>query len=123
MYGTLSEPHDYDRHGDLRKLLPARLDRDGDGRFRPDLVVHRRKADGDNLLVVEWKKHASDETLGNLRERLQLLLGSEDNLPAYNYELGVPLTLCRIELGLYLSPREPLIRAECQRGEVADLLA
>jgi hypothetical protein len=89
MYGTLSEPHDYDRHGDLRKLLPARLDRDGDGRFRPDLVVHRRKADGDNLLVVEWKKHASDETLGNLRERLQLLLGSEDNLPAYNYELGV----------------------------------
>lgn len=87
--GGLSIDLDYDRHGDLRKLLPARRDRDEGRRFRPNLVVHRRKADGDNLLVVEWKKHASGETLSNLRKRLQLLLGSEDKLPAYNYELGV----------------------------------
>jgi hypothetical protein len=47
---------DYNRHGDLPKLLPPRPDREGDRRFRPDLIVHRRRVDTHNLLVVEWRR-------------------------------------------------------------------
>ncbi len=80
---------DYDRHGDLRKLLPARPDRDDERRFRPDLIVHRRGDDMHNLLVVEWKKNASGPILKRLEKRIRSLLVSEDNHPSYGYELGV----------------------------------
>jgi hypothetical protein len=79
---------DYDRHGDMPKFLPGRPDRDGDQRFRPDLVVHRRMHDDTNILVVEWKKDASPMLLKLLSERLDLLTRSK--LPAdYGYDLGV----------------------------------
>ena len=80
---------DYDRHGDLRKLLPARLDRDDERRFRPDLIVHRRGDDTLNLLVVEWKKKAGDTMLKCLEKRIRSLVVNEDKHPSYNYQLGV----------------------------------
>jgi hypothetical protein len=85
----LSIDLDYDRHGDGQKWLPPRLDQEGDRRFRPDLVVHRRKNDSKNLLVVEWKKHANSQTLEDLRERFGLLLSAENKRSAYGYKLGV----------------------------------
>jgi hypothetical protein len=80
---------DYDRHGDLRKLLPARLDRDDERRFRPDLIVHRRRDDTHNLLVVEWKKKADNPMLKCLEDRIRSLLVNEDKYPSYEYQLGV----------------------------------
>jgi hypothetical protein len=80
---------DYDRHGDLRKLLPARPDRGGERRFRPDLIVHRRQDDTHNLLVVEWKKNASNPMLRRLEERIRSLLANEVGHPSYGYQLGV----------------------------------
>ena len=80
---------DYDRHGDLPKLLPPRPDRDGDRRFRPDLIVHRRRVDTQNLLVVEWKKNADDPILECLRQRIRSLLVNEGKNPRYGYQLGV----------------------------------
>jgi hypothetical protein len=62
---------DYDRHCWAEKLLPPRPDRDGDQRFRPDLVVYRRTTDDFNLLVLEWKKHAGQPILGLLAERIR----------------------------------------------------
>jgi hypothetical protein len=80
---------DYDRHGDLPKLLPPRPDRDEGRRFRPDLIVHRRRVDTHNLLVVEWKKDADDPTLECLRQRIRSLQVDEDMSPCYRYQLAV----------------------------------
>jgi hypothetical protein len=85
----LSVDLDYDRHGRLQKVLPARPDRDETKRFRPDLIIHRRMDDSDNLLVVEWKKRASERMLKLLHDRLQLLVGNDDQLHAYRYDVGV----------------------------------
>ena len=54
--GQLAVDLDYDRHGTGQKFLPGRPDQCGQRRFRPDLIVHHRGDDGQNLLVVEWKK-------------------------------------------------------------------
>lgn len=88
--GQLTIDLDYDRHGDREKRLPARPDRDEKDprRFRPDLIVHRRKDDAHNLLVVEWKKDAADPVLKCLEERIRLLLAADGRRP-YNYQLGV----------------------------------
>jgi hypothetical protein len=80
---------DYDRRGDMRKLLPARPDRDGERRFRPDLIIHHRRDDTYNLLVVEWKKNANNSVLKCLEERIRSLLANDDKRPSYNYRLGV----------------------------------
>jgi hypothetical protein len=85
----LSVDLDYDRHGFVQKWLPERPDRDGDRRFRPDLVIHRRLDDSDNLLVVEWKKHASSTTIGVLKERLQALMSDADGESDFRYQIGV----------------------------------
>jgi hypothetical protein len=82
---------DYDRREGLPKWLPQRLDRRGDDprRFRPDLIVHRRNDNANNLLVVEWKKNADDEVLASLEERIDALLANDGREPIYNYQLGV----------------------------------
>lgn len=80
---------DYDRHGSLPKFLPPRPDRGKDRRFRPDLIVHRRREDEHNLLVVEWKKNASDLTLECLEARIRALLARGDEQSSYGYQLGV----------------------------------
>ena len=85
----LSVDLDYDRHGEGKKWLPPRTDDDGNIRFRADLIVHRRRDDTANLLVVEWKKHATDEVLANMRQRLVILVAGDDGPSAYRYELGV----------------------------------
>jgi hypothetical protein len=87
--GGLTVDLDYDRHGDLPKLLPPRPDRDKDRRFRPDLIVHRRRDDTRNLLVVEWKKNASDRTVQLLEKRTRALLANEGEHSSYGYRLGV----------------------------------
>jgi hypothetical protein len=81
---------DYDRQGDRQKFLPPRLDRRSSdpSRFRPDLIVHRRRTNTHDLLVVEWKKNGSRQVLERMRERVQLLLTSDDPSRAYNYRLG-----------------------------------
>jgi hypothetical protein len=84
----LSIDMDYDRHGRGRKRLPPRLDREGESCFRPDLIVHQRMNDEHNLLVVEWKKMASAETLDLLLKRI-LRLTEASVQDGYGYTLGV----------------------------------
>jgi len=84
-------------------VLPPRPDSDKDRRFRPDLVVHRRTSDECNLLVVEWKKHANQETLKVLEERVRLLTSSRLEGPfRYGYEIGVIVDSCRDEIRWYV---------------------
>lgn len=85
----LSVDLDYDRHGWTDKQLPERPDREGSRRFRPDLIVHRRTDDSENVLVVEWKKQANAHILDLLRDRLMCLVLGDELFGHYQYELGV----------------------------------
>lgn len=85
----LSADLDYDRHGESKKWLPPRVDDEGNIRFRPDMIVHRRRDDTANLLVVEWKKHATADVLAKMRQRLSVLVASGDGPSAYQYDLGI----------------------------------
>lgn len=87
-YG-LTIDFDYDRSGRSRKLLPPRSGRDDERRFRPDLIVHRRLVDKQNLLVVEWKKNAKGPVLKGLEERIRSLVVSNHEHPSYGYQVGV----------------------------------
>ncbi len=94
LYG-LTIDMDYDRHGQLQKVLVmqpelGRMDRAEGSRFRPDLIVHHRGDDERNALVVEWKKNAGREDIELLRDRvlrvkqiygymLGMLVNSHDN--------------------------------------------
>jgi hypothetical protein len=80
---------DYDRHGRLRKFLPPKRDRTGQGRFRPDLIIHHRKDDEKNLLVLEWKKNLKPKTRERLRERVAELLSDDAGHEGYAYRNGV----------------------------------
>lgn len=83
---------DYDRHLNRQKRLPQLPERsEGDPRrFRPDLIVHRRGKDTDNILVVEWKKNGSDSVIGSLERRIKLLLvGEDEQRGGYGYVVGV----------------------------------
>jgi hypothetical protein len=84
----LSVDLDYDRRGYMQKHLPERPDRDGSKRFRPDLIIHRRLDDSQNVLVVEWKKRATVPIIELLEYRLQLLLSSQKD-GDYGYRSGV----------------------------------
>ena len=86
----LSIDLDYDRHGLGPKRLPPRSDRRGEARFRPDLVLHRRREDSKNLLVVEWKKQGGMLLLACLAERMRRLLEVGDGGSGYyGYQLGI----------------------------------
>ena len=84
----LSVDLDYNRHGRGQKILPERTDRCGESKFRPDLIVHRRGDDTCNLLVIEWKKQADENTIALLEDRLRVLL-AVDGPATYRYETGV----------------------------------
>lgn len=82
---------DYDRQGDRQKFLPPRPGRpeSDPSRFRPDLIIHRRRTSAHDLLVAEWKKSASIQVLGRMQERVQLLLAGGHPDSPYNYQLGL----------------------------------
>jgi len=58
--GYRADP-EYNRHGfdPKRVTLPKRYRRGG--RIFPDIVIHQRGADGDNLLVIQIKKETNRE--------------------------------------------------------------
>ena len=85
----------------MPKLLPPRPDREGQGRFRPDLIVHSRQDDTCNLLVVEWKKNADELTLQCLEERVRSLLGPN----CYSYQIGVLIRAWAKDQGIAVSDR------------------
>lgn len=85
----LSIDLDYDRHGEGEKWLPPRPDRGGNSRFRPDLIVHRRRDDTANFLVVEWKKMANDRIIDILAKRIRLLVDPDSSRGPYGYQVGV----------------------------------
>jgi hypothetical protein len=80
---------DYDRHKDLRKQLRERPGRKDERRFRPDLIVHNRRDDAHNLLVVEWEKNPTDPVLRVMEDRIRSLI-TNDGIPSRSrYQTGV----------------------------------
>lgn len=86
--GSLSFDHEYNRHEGATKTIKNRfygdeLDPDGDRRIYPDIVLHRRGNDDENLLVIEAKKGASCDD----DDRAKIMALVED----YDYQYGVLL--------------------------------
>lgn len=82
---------EYDRHGLEPKAVDLPADCRGGGRKRiiPDIVVHQRGVDDDNLLAVELKKETNRESrdcdrakLRAFREQLQYQAAVLIDLPA-----------------------------------------
>lgn len=76
-------------------VLEARsreLKSDSDGFYvfsvAPDIVVHQRQTDENNLLVIEVKKRSNPETEEYDALKLELFTKPKDNLKGYGYKFG-----------------------------------
>lgn len=78
---------EYNKKGDQPKIIKDR--RRKDRRRRPDLIVHRRSVDDDNLLVVEFK-HGLGHDTSNDKDKLK---GFTCESGEYKYKLGVLVEL------------------------------
>lgn len=65
-------------------------DRDGKQRIRPDILIHRRGTDSDNLLVVEVKKTNADDDGECDKAKLRKLTSGDSD---FKYENGVFIVL------------------------------
>jgi len=76
----------------VRKARKRELEADDDGFYvfsvAPDIVVHQRFSDADNLLVVELKKRSNPETEDYDRLKLALFTEEPTDHRGYGYSLG-----------------------------------
>lgn len=84
---------EYDRDGQLQKILMGIADCDPRGRTNrilPDIVIHHRGGEGraSNLLVVELKKHADEDACD--RRKLELLTAPDGH---YQYQFGLYINI------------------------------
>jgi hypothetical protein len=105
----LSVDCEYDRHIDDAKKLRTILDHASiikrAGRtweelvdepgvieflIKPDIVLHQRRTDDHNLVVIELKKASSREFLAY--DDLKLMIFTTQMPPGYNYQLGYAIT-------------------------------
>lgn len=82
-FGKYHVDMEYNKKGDQPKIIKDR--RRKDRRRRPDLIVHRRSVDDDNLLVVEFK-HGLGHDTSNDKDKLK---GFTCESGEYKYKLGV----------------------------------
>jgi hypothetical protein len=76
----------------VKKARRRELEADQDGFYvfsvAPDIVVHQRRTDVNNLLVVELKKRSNPETENYDRLKLELFTKSRLNDEGYGYKFG-----------------------------------
>jgi len=106
-HGPLVVDCEYNRHIGAGKSLEAaedkvkrivmearhrELEADDDGFYvfsvAPDIVVHQRRTDVNNLLVVEIKKRSNPETEEYDNLKLELFTKSKQDAKGYGYEFG-----------------------------------
>jgi len=97
---SLSVDHEYNRRGDqgLAKRIgwpTENLDVDGERRVIPDIIIHRRGVDNENIAVVEAKRNGRNDEY-DVRKVVALVAAP------YNYRYGV-----LIDLGI--RPRNKII--------------
>lgn len=84
-FGKYHVDMEYNKKGDQPKIIKDR-------RRRPDLIVHRRSVDDDNLLVVEFK-HSLKRTTSRYKAQIfkdkDKLKGFTCESGEYKYKLGV----------------------------------
>ncbi|MBI9071401.1 MAG: hypothetical protein JEY94_07365 [Melioribacteraceae bacterium] len=69
---------------------PKRTDNFPQGTY-PDIILHKRGTNKDNLLIMEFKTYWGDDTDKDLCK----LKDFTNNSGKYNYELGLSIVLCK----------------------------
>jgi len=107
-FGPISVDCEYNRHlmdgkalatgvqervwGIVKKARHAELEADDDGFYvfsiAPDILVHQRKTDANNLLVIEVKKRSNPETEEYDLLKLELFTKSKADKMGYAYKFG-----------------------------------
>lgn len=72
--------HEYDKHGDLAKIITA----DAEGAERPDILIHRRGSDEQNLFAIEIKSKER-----SIRDDLAKLEALTSPTNGYGYTYGI----------------------------------
>lgn len=69
--------------------------------FVPDLIIHRRKSNKNNLLVIEFKKENAREEDKEYDKKKLIALTSEEKLFKYNFGLYVELGRYKVKVSVY----------------------
>ena len=86
---------EYNRNMDDPKML------NDDRRFIPDLIIHRRRSNENNLLVIEFKKkNANPQNKNDDRNKLIYLTNQESTFK-YNFGLFVELGSHKVSVEVY----------------------
>lgn len=60
----------------------------------PDLIIHKRRSNNDNTLVIEFKKHGNSEKTGRMEDREKLEFFTNPN-EVYRFKYGFWIVLHR----------------------------
>ncbi len=84
------------KHGENKKILPSRLKG-----IRPDIILHERENDENNILAIEFKKFETTNFESDYEKLKELTNPNGD----YKYKLGVfiQLKLLRHEMIYFIN--------------------
>ena len=87
---------EYNKHGENKKILPSRLKG-----IRPDIILHERENDENNILAIEFKKFETTNFESDYEKLKELTNPNGD----YKYKLGVfiQLKLLRHEMIYFIN--------------------
>lgn len=106
----------------VKKARRRELEANNDGDYVfcvvPDIVVHQRRTDVNNLLVIEVKKRSNPETELYDRLKLELFTASKNGEKGYGYRLGA-----RVVAEDECEPEKRRLRIEdqCEDGSLREL--
>lgn len=86
---------EYNRNMDDPKML------NDDRRFIPDLIIHRRRSNENNLLVIEFKKKNADPQNKNVDRNKLMYLTNQEETFKYNFGLFVELGSHKVSVEVY----------------------
>ena len=89
-YRDLSLDSEYNKHFYKEKPL---INNEETSRIRPDLCLHERRTNENNLLVIEFKKENNSQSFEDDRKKLKALTlntnGGSKNIYHYGYKYGL----------------------------------
>lgn len=91
-FAALDVDSEYNRHGNGAKGLLRNADSEEKRKVLPDLLLHKRRCDDDNILVIEFKKENADHS--DDIEKLKLFTAPDGE---YKYRFGVFVDLKQAE--------------------------
>ena len=132
-FPTLFVDIDYNRAGDSIKRILGYIPQPGGkcGRcqsfpeddkssFRPDIIIHERGSDDNNLLVIELKKGVNTGELYDDCRKLCYMTDREERFK-YEYGIGIVLYLDHADIRLFKEGKlNGFYRFDCSKGEITE---